>query len=67
MSGAPAGEALRRALRWLSETGRHDTAAIDEAALRFDLTPADAVFLLEHLRERGNETATRDERAPPGE
>ncbi|MDX1610474.1 MAG: hypothetical protein R3225_10170 [Halofilum sp. (in: g-proteobacteria)] len=46
MSGIePRGERLRRAVRWLSEEGRHDTRALEEAARRFDLTPAEAEFL----------------------
>jgi hypothetical protein len=47
----PHGEALRRAVRWLSEQSRHDAASIEEAARRFDLTPADEEFLLTHFRE----------------
>lgn len=45
----PHGEGLRRALRWLSEQGRHDAAAIEEAAQRFDLTPLEEDFLLTHF------------------
>lgn len=44
----PEGEALRRALRWLSDERRHDAQAIEEAARRFDLTPLDEEFLLRH-------------------
>ncbi|MFO8153575.1 hypothetical protein [Thioalkalivibrio sp.] len=47
----PRGEALRRAIRWLSEEGRHDHAAITEAARRFDLSPVDEAFLRQHFRE----------------
>jgi hypothetical protein len=47
----PDGEALRRAVRWLGEQSRHDAASIEEAARRFDLTPADEEFLLTHFRE----------------
>lgn len=45
----PHGEALRRAVRWLGEQRHHDTAAIEEAARRFDLTPAEEEFLLTHF------------------
>jgi hypothetical protein len=45
----PKGEALRRAIRWLSEQGRHDHAAIAEAARRFDLSPTDECFLHRHF------------------
>ena len=47
----PAGEALRRAVAWLAEQPRHDGAAIEEAARRFDLTPAEEEFLLAHFRQ----------------
>jgi len=43
----PAGEALRAALRWLA--GRRDGAAIEQASRRFDLSPLDEQFLLQHL------------------
>lgn len=46
----PKGESLRRAMRWLSDQGRHDGAAIEEAARRFDLSPSDEEFLLRHCR-----------------
>jgi len=52
----PEGEDLRRALRWLSERRLADPAAprgklVDEAALRFDLSPVDVEFLLREWRE----------------
>lgn len=47
----PTGESLRRAIRWLSDQGRHDAGAIEEAARRFDLTPADEEFLLRYCRD----------------
>lgn len=50
----PRGERLRRAIRWLSEEGRHDAAALEAAARRFDLTPSEEEFLLTHMRERAN-------------
>lgn len=46
----PKGQSLRLALRWLSDQGRHDGAAIEEAARRFDLSPSDEEFLLRHCR-----------------
>lgn len=49
----PHGEALRRAIRWLSDERRHDASAIEEAARRFDLGPADEDFLLRHFRPGG--------------
>jgi len=39
-------ERLRNALRWLSDCGRHDADAIEEACRRFDLSPLDEEFLL---------------------
>ena len=50
------GEALRRALRWLSERRLEEPTAarlelIEEAALRFDLTPPEADFLMMEWRE----------------
>ncbi len=45
----PKGEALRRAVRWLSEHGDYNVEAIDEAARRFDLSPLEEEFLLTHF------------------
>ena len=52
----PGGEDLRRAVRWISDRRRDepDTPVwklVDEAALRYDLSPPDAEFLLRVLRE----------------
>jgi hypothetical protein len=52
----PGGEDLRRALKWLSDRRLEDPKAprgklIDEAALRFDLSPMDVEFLLREWRE----------------
>ena len=51
----PRGEGLRRALRWLSDEGRHDAAAIDEASRRFDLSPLEEEFLLRNLAGKNHE------------
>lgn len=51
----PRGEGLRRAVRWLSDEGRHDPAAIEEASRRFDLSPLEEEFLLRFLAERQHE------------
>ena len=46
----PEGEALRRALQWLAEQEGHCTLqAVEQASLRFDLTPRDEEFLLRQL------------------
>lgn len=47
----PHGEDLRRAVRWLSEQHRYDSHAIEEASLRFCLSPLDEEFLLHWLRQ----------------
>jgi len=47
----PKGQDLINAMRWLSDQHRHDLQAIEEAALRFDLSPQDEEFLLQHCRE----------------
>jgi hypothetical protein len=52
----PHGDSLRRALRWLSERRQEEPTAarlklIEEASLRFDLTPAEADFLMMEWRE----------------
>lgn len=46
----PEGESLRRAVRWISDRRRDEPQAkiarlIDEASLRFDLTPLEADWL----------------------
>lgn len=54
----PHGEALRRAIQWLSEQRlQEDQAAdvkvlIEQASVRFDLTPSDEAFLLRHFSSR---------------
>ena len=47
----PKGTDLVSAVRWLNDQHRHDRQAIEEAALRFDLSPLDEEFLLLHCRE----------------
>ncbi len=49
----PKGEELRRAVRWIAEHGDHSPKALEEAARRFDLSPADEDFLLRYFAERG--------------
>jgi hypothetical protein len=49
----PQGEGLRRALRWLDERVRDEPKAdrgklVNEASVRFDLTPMEADFLLQN-------------------
>ena len=45
----PTHEDLRRAIQWLSEHERVDARTIEEASVRFDLSPEDEQFLLTHF------------------
>jgi len=45
----PEGEALRNAIRWLAQGGVYTLEAVEEAARRFDLSPADEAFLIRHF------------------
>ena len=58
----PEGEALRRAFQWLIEQGGHCTLqTVEQASLRFDLTPKDEEFLLrQFVHHRGT---TSDDQA----
>lgn len=47
----PEGEGLRRAVAWLVEQPQRDLRTIEEASRRFNLSPVDEAFLLEHFRE----------------
>jgi hypothetical protein len=50
----PEAEHLRRAVAWLAAQGPWTRDLIDEACLRFDLSPVDEEFLLrEWRRSRG--------------
>ncbi len=46
----PEGESLRRAVAWLADQPARDLATIEEASRRFNLSPLDEQFLLEHFR-----------------
>lgn len=50
----PHGEQLRKALRWLSD--HHDLSrdAIEEASIRYDLSPNEEEFLLHYICEKGD-------------
>ena len=53
----PEKENLRRAVAWLGKMGLHDRASVEEAALKFDLSPLDEDFLLAHfIEKRENKT-----------
>ena len=45
----PEGEELRRAVAWLAKQPARDAGTIEEASRRFNLSPIDEQFLLEHL------------------
>ena len=45
----PERERLRQAVRWMSDTGDHTARAVEEASRRFDLSPLDEEFLLQHF------------------
>jgi hypothetical protein len=47
------GEDLRRAIAWLIEQPQRDVRTIAEASRRFNLSPLDEAFLLEHFRDPG--------------
>lgn len=52
---SPEGEALKRAVRWLSDQRREDPSRprprlIEEAGLRFDLSPAELQYLYDNWK-----------------
>ena len=53
----PEGEDLRKAVKWISEERKYDPEAklsklIEEACLKFDLSPMDAEYLLKTLGQK---------------
>jgi hypothetical protein len=57
MSIQPKGEDLRKAVKWVGEERKYNPAKdlkalIEEACLKFNLSPVDADFLLRTLREQ---------------
>jgi len=57
MSIQPKGEDLRRAVKWVSEERKYNSekeveAIVQEACMKFDLSPIDEDFLLRHLLEK---------------
>jgi hypothetical protein len=54
----PAGEHLRKAIKWISEERQEDdekgiVKLIEEACIRFNLSPVDEVFLDSFFKEKG--------------
>ena len=45
----PKGESLRQAVRWLSEVHTYDLAAIEEACLRYALSPGEEEFMMRYF------------------
>jgi hypothetical protein len=57
MSIQPQGEDLRKAVKWVSEERKYHSekdlrAIVQEACMKFDLSPIDGDFLLRHLLEK---------------
>jgi len=50
----PEHEGLRRAVQWLAAQTPRDAGLIEEASRRFDLSPIDEEFLLQHFHEAGH-------------
>lgn len=48
----PDKENLRRAFRWLTEKDNPTLQLIEEASVRFDLSPADSSFLIRHFLQQ---------------
>ena len=60
MSVQPQGEDLRRAVKWVSEERKYHPekevkAIVQDACMKFDLSPKDADFLLRHFLEKEHE------------
>lgn len=52
----PEHEGLRRALQWLAAQTSWDAKIIEEASCRFDLSPIDEEFLLQHFGDARRDT-----------
>lgn len=64
MSILPEGEQLRKAIKWVSDKRLDDPKAglsglVQEACLKFDLSPKDTETLLNFLTEKESEGAER--------
>ncbi len=51
----PEGESIRKAINWISEEAKQDPSKskaklIEEACIRFNLTPIDAEFLMRKMK-----------------
>jgi hypothetical protein len=57
MTIQPKGEDLRKAVKWVSDErqfnpGKESKTLIEEACMKFDLSPKDADFLLRYLLDK---------------
>jgi len=57
MTMQPEGDNLRKAVKWISETlkyepGKSRATVIQEACLKFDLTPMDSEYLANLLKDK---------------
>jgi len=50
----PEGEDLRKAVKWILEQGTFSIKYIEQASMRFDLSPADESFLIRHFTQKGD-------------
>ena len=48
----PEKENLRRAIRWITEQDEPTLPIIEEASIRFDLSPADSAFLIRYFLQQ---------------
>ena len=60
MSILPEGEQLRKAVKWMSDARTEQPGVslftlIEQASLKFDLTPKDAEFLMRYITENSAE------------
>ncbi len=51
----PDKEDLRRAVKWIAGQGEFSLKVIEEASVRFDLSPADENFLINHFTVKKDE------------
>lgn len=56
----PQHDNLRRAVQWLSDQGTATPESIEQASIRFDLSPEDEQFLLTHFRDSKHDPGPRD-------
>lgn len=48
----PEKENLRRAVKWISDQGNFGLKVIEEASIRFNLSPSDESFLIRHFSKK---------------